>query len=569
MKLTIYTGRVEDVLPTLEAGAFDAALCDPPYGLGFLGKSWDTFKPGDSPMRRRAETDAVNAGAARQGGRQRACADFQRRQAREMHSFQAWCEAWAALVLDRLRPGAHLFAFGGTRTYHRLACAIEDAGFEIRDSFAWIYAEGYPKSLDIGRAVDALDAVGPRRDRALRFTAWMRSTGVTAAQINAATDSYMASHFLTEREQPEIPTPEMWEKIRPLVAGDVPAEILELIESRRVESENVKRRPVVALVEGADLLNSRPVSIAAQGLERAGKRVYAKTAPHSIDAKRWHGYGTAAKPAHEPVTVAMKPLDGTFAANALRHGVSGLNIDDSRIAVAGGSPAAARRDASQAAPRNREDGPIQNRTSEERYREARLGEEIGRWPANVLLGHAAACELEGACGPECPVAVLDSQSGIVEAKEPSVVRKGETGSDRLGNTSPAFGAENRPSGTVTGVNRGDAGGASRFFYCAKPDSDERNGSRHPTLKPCDLTGYLARMMLPPPRRPGEPPRRILVPFAGAGSEVIGCLRAGWDEVVAVEMSPEFCADIRRRVYREFGLLVTIETGASVDAVAER
>lgn len=427
---------------------------------------------------------------------------------------------------------------------------------------------GFPKSRDIGRDVDALDAVGPRRDRALRFTAWMRSTGISSATINEATGSNMASHYLTDKEQPEIPTAAMFDALRPHLPP-VPDEIEALVRSRQVESENVKRRPVVAEVTGADLLNSRPVAIAAQGLERAGRRVYAKTAPHSIDAKRWHGYGTALKPAHEPVTVAMKPLDGTFAANALRHGVSGLNIDDSRIAVAGGSPAAARRDAAQDAPRNREDGPIQNRTSEERYREARLGEEIGRWPANVLLGHAAACELEGACGPECPVAVLDSQSGIVEEKEPSVVRKGETGSDRLGNTSPAFGAENRPSGTVTGVNRGDAGGASRFFYCAKPDSDERNGSRHPTLKPCDLTGYLARMMLPPPRRPGEPPRRILVPFAGAGSEVIGCLRAGWDEVVAVEMSPEFCADIRRRVYREFGLLVTIETGASVDAVAER
>jgi DNA modification methylase len=147
----IHHGDLFDVLPTLDADSIDACVTDPPYGLGFMAKEWDV--PGGIgafPMRRRVETDAVNTGASRQGGRQRSGNDFAKRQKRDAQAFEAEAERWAVEVLRVLKPGAHLLAFGGTRTFHRLAAGIEDAGFEIRDCLSWLHGQGFPKSLNVG-----------------------------------------------------------------------------------------------------------------------------------------------------------------------------------------------------------------------------------------------------------------------------------------------------------------------------------------------------------------------------------------------------------------------------------
>ena len=147
----VYQGDLFDVLPTLDAESVDACVTDPPYGLGFMAKDWDV--PGGIgafPMRRRVETDAVNTGASRQGGRQRTCVDFQKRQNRDAQAMQAEAEQWAREVFRVLKPGAHLVAFGGTRMYHRLTAGIEDSGFEIRDCLSWLYGSGFPKSLNVG-----------------------------------------------------------------------------------------------------------------------------------------------------------------------------------------------------------------------------------------------------------------------------------------------------------------------------------------------------------------------------------------------------------------------------------
>jgi site-specific DNA-methyltransferase (adenine-specific) len=147
----LHCGDLFDVLPTLADESVDACVTDPPYGLGFMAKDWDV--PGGIgafPMRRRVETDAVNTGASRQGGRQRSCADFQKRQNRDAQAMQAEAEQWAREVFRVLKPGAHLVAFGGTRMYHRLTAGIEDAGFEIRDCLSWLYGSGFPKSLNVG-----------------------------------------------------------------------------------------------------------------------------------------------------------------------------------------------------------------------------------------------------------------------------------------------------------------------------------------------------------------------------------------------------------------------------------
>lgn len=144
--MTIHHGDCLEVMATLDAESIDAIVTDPPYGLGFMGKHWDhaagAAAPLDdvSPMRRRPEHDAVNAGMSRQGGRQWRGTDGQRRQARDAREYQAWCETWAAGMLRVAKPSAYLLAFGGTRTVHRMTCAIEDAGWIIRDMLVWGYA---------------------------------------------------------------------------------------------------------------------------------------------------------------------------------------------------------------------------------------------------------------------------------------------------------------------------------------------------------------------------------------------------------------------------------------------
>jgi len=397
----VHCADVSDLLPTLEAESFDAVLCDPPYGLSFMGKQWDHGVP----------------------------------------SAEVWSE-----VLRVLKPGGHLIAFGGTRTFHRLTCAIEDAGFEIRDCLAWLYGQGFPKSLDISKALDK--AAGAERE----------VIGPSAVHSRGATTAF-----------PKRP-------------GE-----RDVTESGRVTEQTAERAVL--------------------------------TAPATDAARQWQGYGTALKPAWEPAILAMKPTVGTFAENALAHGVAGINVDGCRI----GTDGATKRSDQAPYPRNA-DGKEDRSGSWARTGHAVEPLPLGRWPANVALDEEAA-------------AMLDEQSG-------------EVGGGRFTN-----------------------GGASRFFYVSKASRREReagleglprNGRRvvmassgrtmidgewvethsepiprtnhHPTVKPIRLAEWLARLLLPPKR---DMPRRLLVPFSGSGSEMIGALLAGWDEVVGIEREAEY------------------------------
>lgn len=139
-------GDCVDVMAAMPEASVDAIVCDPPYGLGFMGKDWDSPGGlGDFPMRRTTAANTVNTGASRQGGRQRAGEDWHKRQLRDARTYQTWCEAWASEALRVLRPGGYMLAMGGSRTYHRLASGIEDAGFEVRDMVEWLYGSGFPK----------------------------------------------------------------------------------------------------------------------------------------------------------------------------------------------------------------------------------------------------------------------------------------------------------------------------------------------------------------------------------------------------------------------------------------
>lgn len=407
MTYTVLCGDVSEVLPTLAPESFDAVLCDPPYGLSFMGKAWDHGVPSR--------------------------------------------EVWEA-VARTLKPGAHLLAFGGTRTFHRLAVAIEDAGFEVRDCLSWLYGSGFPKSLDISKAIDK--AAGAERE-------------VVGTKFG----------------QP-----------------------------------------------GYSLTDGRPGGVAMEGSVdgslRNGAAECAITAPATPAARQWQGYGSALKPAWEPCIVAMKPTDGTFAENALRHGVAGLNVDGGRIG-SGPRPTddgqRGRRPRGMGEPGERKGDPRPNGPM---YQDG----EGGRWPANLILDEGAA-------------RLLDEMSG--ERKSPRPYRfSGKASGGYGGNIGNGIGHERE---------YGDTGGASRFFYCAKSSRREREAglsdagierNHHPTLKPLALCEYLARLILPPKR---DTPRRLLVPFSGSGSEMIGALLAGWDEVVGIEREAEYVAIAEARL----------------------
>jgi len=189
--VTIYNGDNRDVLKTLPDCSVDSCVTDPPYELAFMGKKWDA------------------SGIA--------------------YSVDLWRE-----VLRVLKPGGHLLAFGGTRTHHRMVCAIEDAGFEIRDEIQWLYGSGFPKSLDVSKAIDKMDAAEEQLARRYRFTAWVRSTGITSAQIDDATQTNMGGHYTTAASQPAIMTREHLEACRHLFA-DVPEWVEKEVDIRSVE----------------------------------------------------------------------------------------------------------------------------------------------------------------------------------------------------------------------------------------------------------------------------------------------------------------------------------------------
>jgi len=286
MAYTLHLGDCLDALKTLPDASVDAVVTDPPYELGFMGKKWDA------------------AGIA--------------------YSVPLWTEA-----LRVLKPGGHLLAFGGTRTYHRMACAIEDAGFEVRDSLHWVYGSGFPKSLDVSKAIDAQVLTGGSHSRNLK-TAIANRPG-----------------------QPR-------------------------------ETSTLPNNGIKAVARFGGVTNDNPATDA---------------------AKEWHGWGTALKPAHEPVVVARKSLVGTVAANVLEHGTGAMNIDGCRVATAdnlnGGAYSAGKKT-------DGEWGTMHNYTGAE-FRQPK-----GRWPPNILLSHTPECG--EACAEDCAVAEMDRQSGVKTGK---------------------------------------------------------------------------------------------------------------------------------------------------------
>lgn len=429
----ILHGDCLEMLKTLPDNSVDSLVTDPPAGISFMGKSWDDDK----------------------GGRTQ------------------WI-AWLSQVMTEckrvMKPGAHGLVWAIPRTSHWTATALEDAGFEIRDVITHLFGSGFPKSLDISKAIDK--AAGAQRTEILGFY----RTGEGAA----------FKHSGNGTEQ----------------------------------------------------------------FHKAAAKEIKISAPATDAAKQWQGWGTALKPASEHWILIRKPIEEkTVAANVLKHGCGGINIDGCRIGVE----------------QRTNKGMISLGVMHDDGWEPRKIESIvaGRFPANLVLSHSEHCTDEACDMFECPVALLDEQSGNL-------------GKSAGGNSKNV---NNKVYGKYVGeLDRkpcgfGDSGGASRFFYCAKVSTSERNAglegmpdvtmgigderpsgqsmqrldgrdarvvkNHHPTVKPQKLMRYLCRLITPPGGT-------VLDPFMGSGSTGCAAVSEGF-KFIGIEREFEYCDIATKRI----------------------
>lgn len=382
---TVHIGNNLDILPTLADNSIDSIVTDPPYELGFMGKKWDS------------------SGIA--------------------YNTELWKECLRVLKL-----GGHLLSFGGTRTWHRVAVAIEDAGFEVRDSIAWMYGSGFPKSLDISKAIDK--AAGAERERT------PYKGGIASGSGNYGGGG-------------------------------------QIHDGTKVGDEAI-----------------------------------------TPEAQQWEGWGTALKPAFEPIVVARKPLIGTVAANVLEHGTGGLNIDGSRIGT--GEDRASGGLSGGATDANLYALGMPSRT------QRATG---GRWPANVILDPYTA-------------ELLDEQSGasrffyVAKASK----RDRNEGLENL---------EAKTAADMTGRKEGSAGlvmkhadGSDKANAYAGTTGSARQNF-HPTVKPTALMRYLVKLVTPPGGT-------VLDPFTGSGSTGKAAILEGF-EFVGIELTEDYIPIIEGRL----------------------
>ena len=500
MTYKILKGNSLDLLPTLADNSIDAIVTDPPYGLGnpdpdyiikaiqqwasgdrshipegkgFMGKSWDSFVPPPA----------------------------------------IWDEC-----LRVLKPGGHLLAFAGTRTYDLMGISIRMAGFEIRDSIGWVYGSGFPKSLDVSKAIDK--AAGAERE--------VIGTKPQAPKFN-------------------------------------------LSDKGGTNTGYNKRLEEGALAE------------------------FNITAPSTPEAKQWQGWGTALKPALEPIVVARKPLIGTVAQNVLTHGTGGLNIDASRIGSEGGGTHCDKRDDQGNCLGHDNAG---RSTSGATVHSPQTDTVQGRWPANLILSHAESCQptgktiksKTGAGKRTATFGTQDTQSGgdgsggwsgyeyeteVYECVEGCPVKTLDEQSGQSGTTTTKTGQYDSRSGFGGGqinIRHPDSGGASRFFYVAKASNRDRNEGLedfeaqrhsdreiadgaggdnprnrtnnakqnfHPTVKPTALMQYLVKLVTPPGGT-------VLDPFTGSGSTGKAAILEGFD-FIGIELTEDYWPIIEGRL----------------------
>ena len=511
-----------------------------PTGRGFMGREWDAFVPPPA----------------------------------------LWDEC-----LRVLKPGGHLAVFAGSRTVDLMGLSIRLAGFEMRDGIAaWIYGSGFPKSLDVGKAIDkrggTLD-LDLAREIAAAIKAAREARGWTSGQADqhfcGGTTNW--SWFEGRKGDCRPPTPETFARIT--------AEWPELTPwAERVAQ--VDREVVGSRTTGAAMSRLPSGETLGTGgtVFGSGQNVVDITAPATDAAREWQGYGTALKPAHEPILLARRPLSGTVAANVLAHGAGALNIDACRVAHGADDDIHAKNPHTQ--------GGF-GHAGATVYGTGALAEKYdpsgGRWPTNVVLAHHPDCVEVGTrevrtgtavqrnrsgekpasvygkydtttddqtygtdgretipafdCHPDCQVAALDEQSGTLTSGGGD---RGTTSRDGL------MGPDSDRGRSTTYARDSDTGGASRFFptfrYQAKAPKSERpevDGRGHPTVKPLGLMRWLVRLLVP--AHEGQA-GMVIDPFAGSGA-TLEAARLEGVRAVGIERDEHSVRLIAKRLGVEF------------------
>ena len=309
-QVTLHLGDCLDILATLPDASVDAVITDPPYEIGVAGQAWDS------------------TGIA--------------------YSAPMWAEC-----LRVLKPGGHLLSFGAPRTYHRMVVAAEDAGFRVIDQLDWIYTHGKPKGTDLARAIDRHRV---DREQVLQVTAWLKdardAAGWTGRQIDDLFGfSGMGGLWTTQGKAAIIPTDEQWARLRDALGFD-DTSILPLVTEL-----NARKRTIGEAFAQREIISRKQGSARTAGLYGAMSEDRIKSRAASDEARRWEGWNTQLKPAHDPILLARKSTGyDSLVGGLLRHGAGGLNV--------AGCPA-----------------------------------EGGGYPTNILLGH----DCDGPCTPGCPV----------------------------------------------------------------------------------------------------------------------------------------------------------------------
>jgi DNA modification methylase len=605
-------GDCREAMATLPENSVDAIVCDPPYLLNFMGKDFDS-----------------------QGG---AHADPKQ--------MQSWHESWAREAYRVLKPGGHLLAFGGSRTYHRLACAVEDAGFEIRDQLQYLYGSGFPKSLNVAKAIQGAASQAFRTD-VLRLTSttadllchcsdscrrcgvplhWSTVPGQASAppqgdalghsRLSApspdtrrgsghrCTASWVGlSDHLSTLGYPHHKDADAWQPLLAVASFLCPACF---VESMMVAS--VREVPPTG-IDWSSIDASSVVAWATSETLLRSYNMWSEPYNQYITAlARFDGFGSALKPAHEPIVLARKPLIGTVAANVTAHGTGALNIDKTRIPS---GPDHAAKCASVVGLQSNRNGNAYGEWTGER---TDSHSPLGRWPANVILSHSPECREVGVkrvkghkgypngpkgsrydvgeapngrhhaepwpghadpdgyetvtaweCAPDCAVALLDAQSG----ERRSAGNYPTTYSNTKG-----YGGN---IGKVQGALYSDSGGPSRFFYTAKASRAERNagldgmpervtsigderpsGGMHERFGNENGSGRSATSQNHHPcvkpialmrwlcRLITPPGGTVLDPFAGSGSTGIAAVLEGFD-FIGIEQDSEYLTIAEARI----------------------
>ena len=474
----VLLGDAREVMRGLPSDSFHSCVTDPPYELGFMGKAWDGSGVAFDPA--------------------------------------TWRE-----VLRVLRPGAYVLAFGGSRTFHRLMVAIEDAGFEIRDTLLWLYGSGFPKGLDVSKAIDKTRSEDrePTRELCRFIRAGMDAAGLKSAdlvQYFGGCNARLIDHWAARDtdSQPNSPTLEQWFRLKELLKlGDDKDELALRLIARKGTKGDAWR--------SAEVLGEYERTAAGFNGERFTTED-SKIRAATETAKAWEGWGTGLKPAFEPIILARKPLEGTVVQNVLKWGCGALNIAGCRV----GAEVLEARTAGQA------------RLGTFERSDMNTPERAGRWPANVL--HDGSPEVVAMFPSEVNGAASNGKNGVSR--------------DCYGE----FGAMPQiPS-------YGDSGSAARFFWSPKASQAERpehttddgRTIRHPTVKPLELMRYLARLVTPPGGT-------ILEPFAGSGTTI----EAAWIEhcrCTGIEIEAEHLRLIAKRMADAAADLSLFEKSAKVE-----